>query len=586
MTKVILGFGNGNLENGCEHVSVEIRGDDEKLIARGDGSLPASVQLWELYNSWKSSFRSRFGGRIIIIEDSESSSSAVEMQLSKCINNFTSEFNQWLNCDGFRPIEILLRNHLSIDVPVSFIVEAEDNQLRRLPWYLWEFFDDYHYAEPTLAFSKYESGRIGQVKRNLVRVLVVIGDSQGINTGVDKKIFEESLGDAEVIILSQPSRQDLDEYLWEHSGWDILAFLGHSGSSEDGKTGSIKINSTESLSLDDLKNALKSAINKGLQLAIFNSCDGLGLVTQLRNLYLPHTIVMREPVPDKIAQEFIKNFLPAFHGGKSLAIAVREAREKLQKWENHCPSATWLPVLCQNPGVESLNWVNLGGKTPCPYRGLFAFKEEDADIFCGREALSDELYRKVESRQRLIAVVGASGSGKSSVVFAGLIPRLRNTGIEIVNFRPGRNPFESLAVALAPLWYQANHPGCNFEALEPYERRCHELDLLIAKLQDKNGLCEIVETIVIQSSSRLVIVADQFEELYTLSPQSGQNQSELFLDILLNAVNQAPNFNLVLTLRVDFFKHAIKYKKFADALQNNNYILRAMNREELQQAIR
>ncbi|MEO1376700.1 MAG: hypothetical protein AAFW70_20875 [Cyanobacteria bacterium J06635_10] len=56
--------------------------------------------------------------------------------------------------------------------------------------------------------------------------------------------------------------------------------------------------------------------------------------------------------------------------------------------------------------------MNLGGKPVCPYRGLFAFGEEDADIFFGREAVSDELYQRVEKREPLIAVVGASGSGK------------------------------------------------------------------------------------------------------------------------------------------------------------------------------
>ena len=496
MTKVILGFGNGNLDLGCDRVTVEIRDDDDKLIARGNGSLPDSPQLWNLYNSWKSSFRSRFGGRIVIPQNSGSRSSMVETTLSECINQFPRDFNRWLNCDDFRPIEKLLRNHISLNATINFTVEAEDNQLRRLPWYLWEFFDDYHHAEPSLAFSKYESGRIGKSKRDNVRILVVIGDSQGINTEVDKKIFSESLGDTIVKILSQPSPFDLDECLWDEQGWDILAFLGHSKSADDGSSGSIKINSTERLSLSDLKNALKSAIKKGLKLAIFNSCDGLGLVGDLRDLYLPHTIVMREPVPDKIAQEFIKSFLPAFKGGKSLAIAVREAREKLQKWENDYPCATWLPVLCQNPGVESINWVNLGGKPVCPYRGLFAFRKEDADIFFGREVVSDELYQRVERREPLIAVVGASGSGKSSVVFAGLIPQLRNTEVEVVNFRPGKNPFESLAVGLAPLWYKANHPGCSFEDLTSYQQRCHELDLLITKLKDKKGLCEIVETIV------------------------------------------------------------------------------------------
>jgi len=630
MSKVILGFGNGNLESGCEHITVEIRDEDDKLIAQDNARLPSSPQLWKLYKSWKSSFISRFGGRIIIPQHSGSSSSEVETSLSECINKFPRAFNQWLNCDDFRPIEKLLRNHLSFDIPISFTVKAEDNQLRRLPWYLWEFFEDYQTAEPTLAFSSYESGRIGKSKRDNVRILVVIGDSQGIDTEVDKKVFSEQMGDARVTILSQPSRQKLDESLWNNQGWDILAFLGHSGSSEDSSTGSIKINSTESLTLGDLKNALKSAIKKGLQLAIFNSCDGLGLVTQLRDLYLPHTIVMREPVPDKIAQEFLLNFFPAFRAGKSLAIAVREAREKLQKWEHDYPCATWLPVLCQNPAVESINWVNLGGKPACPYRGLFAFREEDGDIFFGRETVSEELYQRVEKREALIAVVGASGSGKSSVVFAGLIPQLRNNrNIEIINFRPGRNPFESLAVALAPLWYEANHPGCNFQYLEPYERRCHELDLLITKLKDKRGLSEVIETIVTphssvtqpasatqpssplaqppsvaqplsvaqpssatqplsvaQPSRHLVIVADQFEELYTLSSKSEENQSELFLDSLLNAVNNSPAFTLVLTLRADFFHHAIKDRKFADALRNTNYPLGPMNREELQRAIK
>ncbi|MEO1376699.1 MAG: hypothetical protein AAFW70_20870 [Cyanobacteria bacterium J06635_10] len=94
----------------------------------------------------------------------------VETTLSECINQFPRDFNQWLNCDDFRPIEKLLRNHISLNATISFTVEAEDNQLRRLPWYLWEFFDDYHYAEPSLAFSSYKSGRIGKSKRENVKI--------------------------------------------------------------------------------------------------------------------------------------------------------------------------------------------------------------------------------------------------------------------------------------------------------------------------------------------------------------------------------------------------------------------------------
>ncbi|MDJ0634641.1 MAG: CHAT domain-containing protein [Xenococcaceae cyanobacterium MO_188.B29] len=638
MIQVTLEFGNGSLEKGCEHIKVEIRNSDKNLLAEDSGSLPPSTQLWELYQSWRESFRNRFGGRIKISAKSASSSSVVKQDLSEYIARFPRELNQWLNCEGFRPIEKLLQTKLNSDSDVEFslTIKTEDNQLRRLPWYLWEFLEDYSHAEPALAFSKYESGKIGQSQRDRVRILVVIGDSQGIDTETDQKLVRESLEDAEIKILSQPSRRQLDETLWDDEGWDILAFLGHSESAADGNTGSIKINPHESLSLGELKYALSKAIKKGLQLAIFNSCDGLGLVRDLRDLYLPQVIVMREPVPDKIAQEFLKNFLTAFKSGKSLSLAVREGRVKLQKWEGSYPCATWLPVLCQNPEVQSINWVHLGGKPACPYRGLFAFREKDADIFYGREAVGEELYQRVESRQTLVAVVGASGSGKSSVVFAGLIPRLRqDKGVKIVNFRPGKNPFESLATALVTLWYEANNPGCDFANLSSDERRFQELDLLINKLKEKRGLCEVIETIVrgnlspnlspppispptrghqlslsfqerfrevgeafnspsslvgkgagVKSSGRLVLVADQFEELYTLLPQSEQKTCELFLDSLLNAVNDSPAFTLVLTLRADFFHHAIKDRQFADALKNTNYPLGPMNRQELERAIR
>ncbi|AFY58458.1 hypothetical protein Riv7116_6102 [Rivularia sp. PCC 7116] len=404
MVKVILRFGNGNVEKGCEHITVEVRTSDDKLIAQDSGSLPAFPELWELYQSWKSSFTSTYGTRIKIIEQEERSPYINQKNFEK----FPTKFNQWLDCDGFRSIEKLLLHHLSVETYASFTVETENYQLRHLPWCLWHFFEEYHFVEPSFAFARYEAGRIGKSKRDNVRILVVIGDSQGIDPEADKKIIQESLADAQIKILSQPSRQQLDESLWDEQGWDILAFLGHSQSSADGSSGKIKINSTDNLSLGELKNALKSAINKGLQLAIFNSCDGLGLVGDLRDLYLPQIIVMREPIPDIMAQEFIKNFLTAFRGGKSLSMSIREGREKLQKWENDYPCATWLPTLCQNPSVESINWVNLGGKPACPYRGLFAFGEEDADIFFGREVVSEELYQRIERREPLIAVVGAN----------------------------------------------------------------------------------------------------------------------------------------------------------------------------------
>jgi CHASE2 domain-containing sensor protein/class 3 adenylate cyclase len=153
--------------------------------------------------------------------------------------------------------------------------------------------------------------------------------------------------------------------LWEPQGWDILFFAGHSSSQagleSDRLSGTIFLNPSESLSISQLKNALKKAIERGLKIAIFNSCDGLGLARELADLYIPQILVMREPVPDRVAQEFLKYFLDAFSRGESFYLAVREAREKLQGLEDRFPCATWLPSICQNPAVQPPDWQELCG---------------------------------------------------------------------------------------------------------------------------------------------------------------------------------------------------------------------------------
>lgn len=120
--------------------------------------------------------------------------------------------------------------------------------------------------------------------------------------------------------------------------------------------------------------------------------------------------------------------------------------------EKPLPGVSWLPIICKNTLELPPSWSDLGGlssKLPeCPYQGLSAFGEEDAPFFFGREKYVDELVEAVQSKS-LVPVVGASGSGKSSVVFAGLVLSLRKVGnVEIISFRPGNNPFGNLAIAL------------------------------------------------------------------------------------------------------------------------------------------
>ena len=213
------------------------------------------------------------------------------------------------------------------------------------------------------------------------------------------------------------------------------------------------------MNLEEVRNTFREAIKKGLKIALFNSCDGLGLAQQLSDLNLPLIIVWREPVPDKIAQRFLEYFLSSYARGKSLYNSVRDARIKLVELtpnsdkDKKLPGINWLPIICHNSLDIPPNWEDLGGLSgkliDSPYRGLSAFSESDKDFFFGRDNFIRDLIQAVNTKP-LIPVIGTSGSGKSSVVFAGLVPQLRNIpGVEIVSFRPGQNPFDSLAVALS-----------------------------------------------------------------------------------------------------------------------------------------
>jgi CHASE2 domain-containing sensor protein len=187
--------------------------------------------------------------------------------------------------------------------------------------------------------------------------LAILGNSQGIQLERDRQLLER-LPHAEVEFLVEPDRQQLSDHLWS-AAWDILFFAGHSQT--EGESGRIYINQTDSLTLSELKYGLRQASDRGLQLAIFNSCDGLGLAQELHQLRIPQMIVMREPVTDQVAAIFLQYFLEAFAAGESLYLAERQARERLQGLEHQFPCASWLPVIYQNPLVIPPDWQSLCG---------------------------------------------------------------------------------------------------------------------------------------------------------------------------------------------------------------------------------
>ncbi len=356
MTKVVILniLGAGNWEQGF-HVTLQLGEEGNAHSIQADGYLPANLEIPQYYQQWQYAYRRLpVLARINAPTQQETNVSRLE-DCSDAAHGLRSRLNRWLDSEEFRLIKDKLLQCLNRDESIVILIQTEDIQLRRLPWHLWNFVQEYRQAEVVLSASNFEQVKTSASPQNALKILAILGNSKGINVERDREFLMNLPRIENPLFMVESPRQDITEQLWCGS-WDILFFAGHSYT--DCETGRISINATESLSLYDLRNGLRLAIQRGLKLAIFNSCDGLGLAKELQDLGIPQVIVMREPVPDQVAQNFLKYFLAEFSQGKSIYIAVRRARERLHDdgWELKIPGATWLPIICQNPATKPLVW--------------------------------------------------------------------------------------------------------------------------------------------------------------------------------------------------------------------------------------
>ncbi|BAY22054.1 putative Chase2 sensor protein [Calothrix sp. NIES-2100] len=360
---VVISLLGGDLNYGFPVVTAQLWHHNQFVPVKLTGSLPAAPELSELYHRWQLLYEAvhqRLGSNQRIKVHSQDVTNISVNDFEQLCQQLQLNINAWLQFESFQKIERQLRTLLSRDDEIRIIIETNIVLLHQLPWHLWHFFEDYPKAELGLTNHEYASPQVLEKSATgKVKILAILGNRDGIDIDKDSSLLK-SLTDAQTTFIVEPTRQQLDEHLWNQN-WDILFFAGHSASLADGEIGEICLNQTENLTISQLKHALKTAIRRGLKLAIFNSCNGIGLARNLADLNIPQMIVMREAVPDLIAQEFLKNFLLAFALSKPFYLAVREARERLQGWENEFPCASWLPVIYQNPTTVPTTWQELRG---------------------------------------------------------------------------------------------------------------------------------------------------------------------------------------------------------------------------------
>lgn len=235
-------------------------------------------------------------------------------------------------------------------------------------------------------------------------------------------------------------------------------------------------------------------------------------------------------------------------------------------------------------GAEPTRAVPSAGPIPpCPYPGLAYFGPQDVSRFFGREQAIQALVSSV-AKGSFTALVGPSGSGKSSVVLAGLAPKLAaQGGWRATYFRigtePDKNPFVALARALEPLTGERGLAD-----------RLEEVQKLATRLAEGSiNLTNVVaQCRAVNPSDRILLIADQFEEVFTLVPD--ETLRNRFIDALISAFpdppsSAKPHVCLVLTLRADFVSQALSHRPFADKLKDRVEYLGPMTRDELREAI-
>jgi DNA-binding SARP family transcriptional activator len=260
--------------------------------------------------------------------------------------------------------------------------------------------------------------------------------------------------------------------------------------------------------------------------------------------------------------------------GERLPMAIGEALRRAEIARGPDDGAAVLADLISVLGTRTDGRAPLVADIRNPYKGLRPFVEADALDFFGREAFIQRLVERLsraDHPSRFMAVVGPSGSGKSSVVRAGLVAAIRRGGVPgseawlVTEMHPGHHPFEELDAALMRV------------AVRPPAGLLNRLE------SGPRGLLDVAEAIA-PDGTELLLIVDQFEEAFTLT-ETEDDRAQFLESLRVASADPASRVRVIVTLRADFYDGPLRYPRMGDLLGSTTEVLSPLTPEELERAI-
>ncbi|HCF28677.1 MAG TPA: hypothetical protein DEV81_16070, partial [Cyanobacteria bacterium UBA11049] len=278
------------------------------------------------------------------------------------------EFHRWLRSAELYEIRAAIASSSQELAIVTGTTEAVQVfltcapiDLDRFPWEAWEIGTEFatsaaiqiiraplNIGNETAPSSK---------RQGRTRILAILGDDTGLNFEADRQAVS-SLFPGVKFVGWQPEQTpsqviaEISDAIADPLGWDVLFFAGHSNESEM-TGGELGIAPGVSISINEIAPQLSAARKRGLNVAIFNSCSGLNIADTLVDLGFGQVVVMREPIHNRVAQEFLVRFLHSLAKHLDIYESVMEARQYLRMEKSHTyPSSYLVPSLFCHPGAK------------------------------------------------------------------------------------------------------------------------------------------------------------------------------------------------------------------------------------------